>query len=118
MHRGTWISVAVCSGSLVRSLPSRNSLGTVGDEVKGQMRILKVVGIILVVVICLAVIAFAFALPTLEQKAREEVITQLQEKLDAKVELKVAKLSSLWPLGLRFQDFRIIPQNGQYRVDV
>jgi hypothetical protein len=82
------------------------------------MSFLKATGIFLLILFCLGIIGFAFAVPSLERKAREEIVDQLQTKLDAKVELKAVKLSSLWPLGLRFQDFKIIPQNGQYRVDI
>jgi hypothetical protein len=82
------------------------------------MRFLKAIGILLVILVCVAIIAFAFAVPTLERKAREEIVEQLRTKLDAKVELRLVKLSSIWPLGLRLQGLKILPQNGQYRVDV
>lgn len=82
------------------------------------MRFLKAIGIVFIICACLSAIAFAFALPSLERRAREEVIGQLKTKLDAKVELRVVKLSSIWPLGLRFQDLKIVPQNGLYRVEV
>lgn len=79
---------------------------------------LKAIGIFVIILVCVAIIAFAFAVPTLERKAREEIVEQLKTRLDAKVELKRVKLSSLWPLGLRLQDLEIVPKDKPYRVDV
>lgn len=79
---------------------------------------LKALGIFVVILICVAVIAFAFAVPSLEKKAREQIVEQLRTKLDAKVELKLVRLSSLWPLGLRLQDLKVLPANKQYRFEV
>lgn len=89
---------------------------TLGTNV--LMSFLKAIGVFFIILVCVAIIAFAFAVPSLEKAAREQIIEQLESKLDAQADLKTVKLSSIWPLGLRLQELKIVPKNGQYRVDV
>lgn len=79
---------------------------------------MRVLPIVTVVVVCLGIIAFVFAVPTLERQARSEIVKVLREKLDAKVELKSVRIASLWPLGLTAQSLRIIPHAHAYRIEI
>src|SRR5262245_24075764 len=79
---------------------------------------LRTMMVLTISILCIAVIAFVFGLPTLEKRARNEIVSQLKEKLDANVELRAVRLSSIWPLGIRLQDFKISTQTGPYKVEV
>ncbi len=79
---------------------------------------LKFIAVTFVIILCVAIIGFVFAVPTLERKAGQAIMQQLREKLDAKVELRLLRISSLWPLGLRIQNLKISPHSGNYRAEV
>jgi hypothetical protein len=81
-------------------------------------RIFRNLIIFIVVCLCLGVIAFVFELPTLEKKAREEIVAILSEKLNAHVELKSVKLHSIWPLGLRVQALKVTPNTPNYKLQM
>jgi hypothetical protein len=79
---------------------------------------LRIGAVVLVVLFCLSIFALFFAMPSLERVAREEIIGQLQTRFNAKVELRAVNLSSVWPLGLRLDQLKILSNDSFYSVEV
>lgn len=74
------------------------------------------VSLALIALICLTIVVGLFALPKLEARARQRIVDQLSQTLQAKVDLQQVKLASLWPLGLRLDHLDIVPKSGQWRA--